>query len=471
MARQLFTGQYGGSLSQVDTRPIVQAGQAWGQAIQGTLENVGKAIEKHQLNKQWEAAEPKLRAYAQSQGVAPDQLDVILSSIKRDKDAMANGYSAITGAAEQATRQKGIALQQKQLKQQVESAERAKQKERFNNFVTVMSNKLSQGQQLDPANVAAAEEIAQGMGLPPGMASNLAQSKSREMKQKQEIIDLEKNKLRVGTDVMGREMELKEDAQEFNEWLGEKKLDLADRDFNLREYISDEELDLAKDRLDLQEDELSWRKGLEKDKLAMQRLQLMASTAPNDQKLLDTYRKEVKARVDDILEVQHAGKTYNLSIGEIEKGVADGSLPKALLQSSRYQEQLKRISAARQPLDKLIRSKTVLVNVPDDGTGAGTVLQDPAARLGLVSGVMSEKQAGAAVTAEVLQYQNYLRTLRDQLQNPNITINKKREVEQRVAQQLKEMNELKSSQYYRTDPFSVGTRADGDIDLGISGGP
>lgn len=472
MPRQLFTGQYG-PLSQVDTRPIVQAGQAWGQAIQGTLENVGKAIEKHQLNKQWEAAEPKLRAYADSLNLPPDQRDLILKTIKNDPDAINNAYTGMTKAADLAMQQKSVRFTQQQLKQQVESAEREKQKERFNNFVTVMSNKLSQGQQLDPENLQAADEMGQAMGLPPGMARNLAEAKSRQIRQKQELIDLEKKKLRVGIDVTGREMNLKEKAQKFNEFLSGEQLTRADRDFDLRKYISEEELALAKDKYGLMEDEFNWRKGLEKDKLAVQKLKIIADATPKEGEVLDRYRKEVKARVEDILQVKHAGKTYNLSIGEIEKGVEEGKFPKALLQSSEYQNQLKSISAARQPLDKLIRSKTVLVNVPDDGTGAGTVLQDPAARLGLVSGVMSEKQAGAAVAAEVQQYQNYLRTLREQLRNPNITINEKREIEQRVAQQLEELNELKSSQYFKnySSPFRVGERPDGDIDFGVFGGP
>lgn len=422
MAQKLFTGQYG-PLSQVDTRPIMAAGQAWGQAIQGTLENVGKAIEKHQLNKQWEAAEPKLQAYADSLNLPPDQRDIILSSIKRDKDAMANGYSAITQAAEQATAQKGVQLAQQRLNQQIESDERARKQQRFNNYVTVMGNNLSQGKELDPANLQAADEIGQGMGLPPGMARNLAEAKAKAIKQQDEVIRLKNLETQTGIDVSKSE-------------------------FDLRKYISGEELDLAKDRLGLQEDEFNWRKGLEKDKLALQRLQLMASTAPKDQKLLDDYRKEVKARLDDILEVKHAGKTYNLSIAQIEEGVADGSLPKALLQSSRYQEQLKRISAARQPLDKLIRSKTVLVDVPDDGEGAGTVLQDPAARGGIVNEDMTPEVASAAVSDEISRYSESLKLMRARARNSKTTIGEKQKIAQEIERQARALKELKASQYY-----------------------
>lgn len=452
MAQRLFTGQYG-PLSQVDTRPIMAAGQAWGQAIQGTLENVGKAIEKHQLNKQWEAAEPKLQAYADSLNLPPDQRDIILNSIKRDKDAMANGYTAITKAADLAMQQKGVQLTQQRLEQQLASEERAKQKERFDNFVTVMSNKLSQGQQLDPENLQAADEMGQAMGLPPGMARNLAEEKSRQMRQKQELIDLEKQKLRVGIDVTGREMDLKEEAQEFNEWLSGEQLTRADRDFELREYISEKELDLAKDKYGLMEDEFNWRKGLERDKLAVQKLKIIADATPKEGEVLDRYRKEVKARVEDILQVKHAGKTYNLSIGEIEKGVADGTLPKALLQSSRYQEQLKRISAARQPLDKLIRSKTVLVNVPDDGTGAGTVLQDPAARGGIVTDAMTPEMARGAVADEVSRYVESLRLMRARAQDPKTTLGERQRVMQEIERQAKALRELQSSKYYRTKSF------------------
>ncbi len=53
MARKpFFSGDYGSSLAQIDTRPIMQGAAAQAAAYQGIGQNIGGAIEKYQLNKQ-----------------------------------------------------------------------------------------------------------------------------------------------------------------------------------------------------------------------------------------------------------------------------------------------------------------------------------------------------------------------------------------------------------------------------------
>jgi len=53
MARQpYFSGNYGSSLAQIDTRPIMQGAAAQAAAYQGIGQNIAGAIEKYQLNKQ-----------------------------------------------------------------------------------------------------------------------------------------------------------------------------------------------------------------------------------------------------------------------------------------------------------------------------------------------------------------------------------------------------------------------------------
>jgi len=189
MAQRLFSGQYG-PLSQVDTRPIVQAGQAWGQAIQGTLENVGKAIEKHQLNKQWEAAEPKLQAYADSLNLPPDQRDIIINSIKRDKDAMSNGYTAITKAAEQATAQKGVQLAQQQIRQTMEDRKNQQLTQKISDLEQSASFYMSQGKEV-PESIREAlyrHNLNKGGSLE-ASAGRIMQG-SRNIKQAQEVAEL-----------------------------------------------------------------------------------------------------------------------------------------------------------------------------------------------------------------------------------------------------------------------------------------
>jgi len=52
MARQMFTGNYGAPLAQVDTRPILAAGQAWGQAFQNLGQVASDVLEKHRQKKE-----------------------------------------------------------------------------------------------------------------------------------------------------------------------------------------------------------------------------------------------------------------------------------------------------------------------------------------------------------------------------------------------------------------------------------
>ena len=120
MAQKLFTGQYG-PLSQVDTRPIMAAGQAWGQAIQGTLENVSKAIEKHRLNKANEELRPKIIERAIRSGMSREDAEVAADSIRKDSNNY--GLDLLKVMNQELDREKQaetIKLQQESLKQQNE---------------------------------------------------------------------------------------------------------------------------------------------------------------------------------------------------------------------------------------------------------------------------------------------------------------------------------------------------------------
>lgn len=120
MAQRLFTGQYG-PLSQVDTRPIVQAGQAWGQAIQGTLENVGKAIEKNRLNKANEELRPKIIARAMRSGMSREDAEVAADSIRKDsKNYGVELLQVMNRELDREQQQKNMKLQQESLRLQNE---------------------------------------------------------------------------------------------------------------------------------------------------------------------------------------------------------------------------------------------------------------------------------------------------------------------------------------------------------------
>ena len=52
MATPFFRGNYGSALSQVDTRPILEAGRARGQMFAGLGKEVGGMIKEYGLNKE-----------------------------------------------------------------------------------------------------------------------------------------------------------------------------------------------------------------------------------------------------------------------------------------------------------------------------------------------------------------------------------------------------------------------------------
>jgi len=64
MARQMFTGNYGAPLAQVDTRPILAAGQAWGQAFQNLGQTASDVLEKHRQKKERAKLEPIAEKFA-----------------------------------------------------------------------------------------------------------------------------------------------------------------------------------------------------------------------------------------------------------------------------------------------------------------------------------------------------------------------------------------------------------------------
>jgi len=60
----MFTGNYGAPLAQVDTRPILAAGQAWGQAFQNLGQTASDVLEKHRQKKERAKLEPIAEKFA-----------------------------------------------------------------------------------------------------------------------------------------------------------------------------------------------------------------------------------------------------------------------------------------------------------------------------------------------------------------------------------------------------------------------
>lgn len=195
MAQRLFTGQYG-PLSQVDTRPIIAAGQAWGQAIQGTLENVGKAIEKHRLNKEWEQTEPEVRSLMESQGMPADEIEVALKAAKSyGAKAGPEAYRMAREFAQQQQQAESIRLNQESLRQTMEARKEQQLAQTISDLEQSASYYMSQGREV-PESIREAlyrHNLNRGGSLE-ASAGRIMQG-SQNIKQSQEVQDLEKRNI------------------------------------------------------------------------------------------------------------------------------------------------------------------------------------------------------------------------------------------------------------------------------------
>lgn len=189
MAQKLFTGQYG-PLSQVDTRPIIAAGQAWGQAIQGTLENVGKAIEKHRLNKEWEQTEPEVRSLMESQGMPADEIEVALKAAKSyGAKAGPEVYRIAREFAQQQQQAESIRLNQESLRQTMEARKEQQLAQTISDLEQSASYYMSQGREV-PESIREAlyrHNLNKGGSLE-ASAGRIMQG-SQNIKQSQEVAD------------------------------------------------------------------------------------------------------------------------------------------------------------------------------------------------------------------------------------------------------------------------------------------
>ena len=85
MARQMFTGNYGAPLAQVDTRPILAAGQAWGQAFQNLGQTASDVLEKHRQKKEKQKQQQDVEDLVSR---IPNLLSTLGASNQEEEDAL-----------------------------------------------------------------------------------------------------------------------------------------------------------------------------------------------------------------------------------------------------------------------------------------------------------------------------------------------------------------------------------------------
>jgi len=142
MARQMFTGNYGAPLAQVDTRPILAAGQAWGQAFQNLGQVASDVLEKHRQKKERAKLEPIAEKFAQQAlgGQAPaDEVEAYKKGLLTP-----DGMKLLSGMQQMQAQQQQMQAQKQQMDffQTVKDF-KAQQEENQANRIGLL-NKLSQ---------------------------------------------------------------------------------------------------------------------------------------------------------------------------------------------------------------------------------------------------------------------------------------------------------------------------------------
>jgi hypothetical protein len=81
----MFTGNYGAPLAQVDTRPILAAGQAWGQAFQNLGQVASDVLEKHRQKKEKQKQQQDVEDLVSR---IPNLLSTLGASNQEEEDAL-----------------------------------------------------------------------------------------------------------------------------------------------------------------------------------------------------------------------------------------------------------------------------------------------------------------------------------------------------------------------------------------------
>jgi hypothetical protein len=109
----MFTGNYGAPLAQVDTRPILAAGQAWGQAFQNLGQVASDVLEKHRQKKERAKLEPIAEKFAQQAlgGQAPaDEVEAYKKGLLTP-----DGMKLLSGMQQMQAQQQQMQAQKQQM--------------------------------------------------------------------------------------------------------------------------------------------------------------------------------------------------------------------------------------------------------------------------------------------------------------------------------------------------------------------
>lgn len=215
MARQMFTGNYGAPLAQVDTRPILAAGQAWGQAFQNLGQTASDVLEKHRQKKETARNAEVLTGiiennpeFAQSLGIKnPEEQQSLIKDFAKDPARMQMALDAVSHSQQQKM------FQQRQREIGMQNLARAEENLAFTLYNT------ESGTEPDPQALEQVQRLNQELGLDPRVSIFKAQRAARSFEKADVDARLDARAKQVKTEYT----EALTDATRFNSALARMK--------------------------------------------------------------------------------------------------------------------------------------------------------------------------------------------------------------------------------------------------------
>ena len=375
MAKQMFTGNYGAPLAQVDTRPILAAGQAWGQAFQNIGQVASDVVEKHREKKQKEELKPQV-----IDTLAKMHPEWTLEELGMAAEATLKGDNLKTVAG----------LQQMQAQQQQMQA----QKQQMDFFQTVKDFKAQQAEyktemlERDNKMGNALFDVQKQLKLGEyGAALDKLETLSEYMNLSGGASGVAKQKIADEKTDRDYKTEQLTSARQKRSWSEEDRL-VADTTANI--FAGQEpgsvspavlakanmKAKLIKQQYDKEVKGIANMDSLIGYRAALgeaQTLSALAKMSEAGQKKYAELNKQIKDIENESIEVIYKGKTHITTMKELmdDANSKDPKFPKQYLESARYIDTYNRWHSARFKLDQYLLGQTRLYNDGEEGGGEG----------------------------------------------------------------------------------------------------
>ena len=187
MARQMFTGNYGAPLAQVDTRPILAAGQAWGQAFQNLGQVASDVLEKHRQKKEKQKQQQDVEDLVSR---IPNLLSTLGASNPEEEDALKKLLSQDPKYLNIAFKGAEFAQQQDDRRRLLEQEKQLQAKQKFTSLVQQFGTALGQSDDgklnLPPAVAKRMHEeftsASQAVGVIPQVGESMIQKIAQDVR-------------------------------------------------------------------------------------------------------------------------------------------------------------------------------------------------------------------------------------------------------------------------------------------------